>query len=266
MQYRPIQLIILAILHLLEPIGKIIMYAFLARISPWQVIVREVSLGTPLSIFEFFFLFPIIGACLYFVKRWTLIAFLALETWVLFANRVSFILLYENGHHFFLFMVILFAFLNIGVCIYLLLPAIRACYLDPKIRWWEACPRYTLNIDCMINKQKGKIINLSYTGVFINIENTKLDVEQNEEFDIQFSLGCSEFSLKAKAIHHMTIAGVEGTGAMLYKLTLKDKFNLKKEIYRLDISDTPRRPSRRNFKNDVVQLYSNYKKQIKALF
>jgi hypothetical protein len=58
---------------------------------------------------------------------------------------------------------------------YLLLPNVRAVFMNPRLRWWETPPRYTVDLSAQVSKTDGqgfpcKIIDISVGGAGVQTE------------------------------------------------------------------------------------------------
>ncbi|MCB9060487.1 MAG: PilZ domain-containing protein [Halobacteriovoraceae bacterium] len=246
MIYKPWPIILIGLLHILEPITKILFYSIFERISPLTVVVGEISTKNYIHIFEFFFMFPIAGIAILRVRKWSLWVFAFIEIWIFFANMPYMSILLTNGAYLLFAFFILFFVLNCLVVVYLLVPAVRIAYLDPSIRWWESHPRYTKEIPCSVNESfKTRILNISRSGVFVekSPEFVKGDIVEIEFESFEYKL-----KLKAKVIHNFSVNGINGFGLQFEvdSMTASDKKNVKALIRKLDESGAPRRPEKRN--------------------
>lgn len=244
MIYRPISLILIALIHIFEPFTKVIFYSVYYGVNPLRVIEVQLKSQNYLHVFEFFFLFPIAGLAIFRVKKWSLYIFLLVELWVCVANFNYYYKLFLMGNYALLSMWILFLMLNISVVAYLLLPAVRIAYLDPKVRWWEAKPRYQIDIPCKINEEvDAKILNISETGVFVQ-ENGKL--EDKSEIKIKFDFEDLGFDFTAEVVHKFAIDNISGYGIQFKDLNSSDKRKIKKLTKIFEKKKVPRRPPKRN--------------------
>jgi len=248
MEYKPWPLIILAFFHFIEPLSKVTFYSVFFSLSPLDIISIEITGGSLLHIFEYFFLFPIAGIAIFAVKKWSLSVFLCVELWVFISNLPYIQELYLNQQYLLSSFFIIFAVLNVTVVSYLLIPAVHVAYLDPKIRWWEAKPRYTINAKCSIDDNTATIRDISESGVFIFSQN---DLEIDGEINLQFkveqvaaTLTHDELKIQAKVIHHFTIDNHSGYGARFMMVSKEDRRIMQKLIRALDASDAKRRPPR----------------------
>jgi len=119
---------------------------------------------------------------------------------------------YSEYYYPMLVALIFVSILNIAVVGYFLSPAIKLAYMDPRIRWWEAKPRYDVGIDCTLNDEDKKytIKNISESGCFLAGENLKL--VPGSAYELKFDLFDIIFKIKAEVIHHFTYNDTTGYG------------------------------------------------------
>ena len=263
MEYKPWPLIILAFFHFIEPLTKISFYSAYFSVNPVDVVLIEYQASSTLQFFEYFFLFPIAGIAIFAVKKWSFPVFLIIEAWVLITNIPYFNELYLTSQFLLLGFFILFGILNITVVSYLLLPAVRIAYLDPRIRWWEAKPRYSVDIECKVNdKPIGRIKNLSESGVFIS---THEDLPIDSIIKLEYTLetvdsNAIKICTQAHIIHKFTINSSEGYGIQYTDLPHSTKHFIHSKIKYLEKAGYDRRPPRRH----ITDLFNWLAKLIKT--
>ncbi len=246
MEHKPWPLLILAFFHFVEPVLKILFYSVYFQINPVDITIIEIKTASNIHLFEYFLLFPIAGFALYSVKKWSFPVFIAVEIWVFSANLPYLIELYQTNQLWLFSFFLSFGALNIIVVSYLLLPAVRIAYLDPRIRWWEAQPRYAVELSVKINDNSlGMIKNISKSGVFIA---THDDLPPDAELELEFSLippSESHINLKAVVQHKFMINSTEGYGIRFTDITSSNKQLINSMIRHLENSGYDRRPPRR---------------------
>lgn len=256
MNYKPVPLLILAFLHFIEPITKLVFYGLFYNVSPIKIAEAEINSGGLLQSFQFFFLFPIAGFAIYQVKRWSFNVFLIIEAWVIFANLNYYKGLYKMGHYGMLAFWIAFAVINIGVVAYILLPAVRIAYLDPRVRWWEAKPRYQVKFPCRINgEHEGQVNNISESGLFI-LENEKLEL--GSPVKISFSQNDMNFELDSMVIHKFELGGQSGFGVKFIDLLRENKKRLKNLCKVYESNNVERRPPKRKIFSDMKKWFKSF--------
>lgn len=267
MNHKPWPLLILAFIHLIEPLSKIAFYSFFFTLSPYSVVSQVIENSTALQLFEFFLLFPIAGLAILAVKKWSLYVFALVQIWVLTINIPYLIELYQTNQLWLFASFASFTVLNISIVSYLLVPAVRIAYLDPRVRWWESKSRYNVNIDCVIaNKIVGTIKNISESGAFIK-SNNALVTSSNVPLDFQFSSPSINFHLKTNVLilHKFNVNNTEGYGARFIGLSKDNMHSIKALVKFLDKSNVERRPPHRNLKS-LFQWLSTLLRTGKGLF
>ena len=247
MYYRPWPLIVIAILHILEPVTKIIYYSIMQQLSPISIITNQIQSNDPVHIFGFFFLFPIAGLAIYAVKRWSLGVFLGAQCWALVANFSQLSFLVESSQYGKFGTIIFFAVLNAVVVTYFMIPAVRTAYMDPKLRWWEAFPRYYIEWSCSYaNNEEGVVKNISKGGMFIKPKN---GYEKEGIVPISFTYAGKKHELSGRVIHNFTFEGEKGFGVEFHKLDSNSRKMINQIINDLEENKTKRRPEKRALLN-----------------
>ena len=267
MEYKPWPLLILAFFHFIEPCTKIGFYSVYFSVNPVDVLIIEYNASSALQFFEYFFLFPIAGIALFAVKKWSFPVFISVEAWVVLTNLSYFKELFVTSQFLLLAFFIFFLVLNVVVVSYLLLPAVRIAYLDPRIRWWEAKPRYSVSSEVKIGDHvAGNIKNISESGVFIASHDVlMIDSEVELEFSIIAQEQVFDCALNAMIVHKFAIDGLEGYGARFAKMNVHDRRHIHSMIKCLDKSHVERRPPRRGIK-DLIHWLATLMKSGKGLF
>jgi hypothetical protein len=244
MEYRPWPLVLLAVFHLSEPLAKVSFYSLFYGYNFLDIISYEVRNNNFLHIFEFFFLFPLAGLALYKVKKWSFPVFIIIEIWVFVANWAYFGHLLATKQYVMLTCLIVFGVLNLLVVGYLLLPAVRIAYTDPRMRWWEAAPRYSIDIPCRVNDEfDATILNISRTGAFFALDS---DLTLDKKTPLHFEHSGESFSCKGKVVHRFALSGRNGYGYEFGKLDSSSRKTLRSLLKKFDEQGIPRRPKKRS--------------------
>lgn len=215
MKKRPLLIVILGLLHIFEPISKIIYFKIKTGFSFSIILYNILALDHFTGIFEFWFLFPIGGIALLLVKRWSFPIFVFVQIYSIYTHlsyqKYNWPYVSEKPH---ITSVLLLLF-NLLFIIYVFLPDIRKLFFNPRLRWWEPKPRYTIKIPCIVtlpsdnSKKPGEIINISETGAFVN---APLDYKFDDIIHINFTFYNLDYYLKARVANVHTINGVDGLG------------------------------------------------------
>jgi len=242
MEHKPWPLIILAFIHIIEPITKINFYSLYYQLTPLEVVLRVYQSNTAIQIFEFFLLFPIAGLALFAVKKWSYLVFFIAEIWVLTINFSYLNDLYQTNQMMMLGFFVSFTILNLVFVSYLLLPAVRNAYLHPRTRWWESKPRYSVNFDCKVDgKSIGTIRNISSGGVFIETD-SKLLIKSKLMIEFNLSIESETVKIRTRSfvLNKFEINNTQGYGAKFIETTRRNKKLLKKTINHLEKSHSDR--------------------------
>lgn len=252
MQYRPLPLIILGLLHVLEPLGKYFYYkTFLADLS--SGFMQNIFNLSFFEAFSWFALFPIAGLAILAVKNWSLPVFLAIEAYVVVSNMPLFTVMFKRGFYLELFIFISFTILNVLVVTFLLVPAIRIYYTDPKLRWWEAFPRYSIDLKAILEGLGETIIHdISKSGIFVDAQE---GIKEGDLIPIKFSYHDQEYNLEGKVVAFFKKGEIDGMGIQFYELDRKSKRKLRQLITIWEKEDVPRRPAKRHYISEAKQWF-----------
>jgi hypothetical protein len=178
MKRKPWSLIILALLHVLSPVGSLILNALRAgRTLPqqWSYWIDVVPMPLPII----YILLPMLaGIFIFLCRRWAYWAYLACIGTILLSNIYSYSTNMTLGT--FLVLVVV-ALVDILVVAYFMVPSVQQVYFDPRMRWWEAAPRYNFDTEGIVNGGRAYLKNLSQGGLFMTsgphlAEGDKVDV------------------------------------------------------------------------------------------
>lgn len=206
MKRRPWPLVLLALIHLMAPIGNIIVNSFLMNVTP---LVYLKALLQPENLFHatIFLLIPTSCAvCIYAFKKWSYQAYIALMA-------VPFIYSFWSWQRRpttdSLIILCLFYAVNVMIVGYFLLPNIRSIYFNPRLRWWETKPRYAADFQSLIKQTdiqaQGLIKNISIGGFFVESVD-KLSIDQ--EVLVTFTSSEKKYEVHAIPVFHRSTAPV----------------------------------------------------------
>lgn len=249
MPYKPWPIIILAILHLIEPLVKLPVYSLYLGIPLDRLFLFVWSKMTVTKLFLDYLLFPIMGIAILRVRPWSLGVVVIGEIIAAVKYYPIFRAFIDNQMYGnFVFFLALFM-LNILVLVYFFVPAVWKTYLDAKVRWWEHKYRYRLNVPVKLLKDgqelTGEIQDISESGLFVKIsEELPLDTL----YQLLINSHGLELDLHGRVIHERRDdGGYSGFGIKFEKKCFKRWLNMKKLIYRLEREKAPRRPERVGF-------------------
>ncbi len=260
MANKPWAIIILSVLHILEPIFKVLIFSVLFSLAPWDLVRFVWHSSSAFPLFEMFCLFPIAGVAIFLIKRWSLGIFLLIELWVLIANIGPLKSFFLNEQYLIFGSIILFSILNIIVVVYFMVPAVNSLYFDPRMRWWESSLRYTVSVPCniLLNETETEgyltdIINISDTGLFI----TQIDgIKIIGPIIIQFNMFGDLFRITGEVVHNANIGGIQGMGVRYIDMSKIQTMQMKYLTNDLENKDYPRRPNQNTLTRRVFKLFT----------
>jgi len=236
MKKRPLLFVLLGILHLLEPIGKLLYFKWDTGLD-WNIIIDNLAQMEGFkNIFDFWMLFPLGGIALLMVKAWTYPLFVGVQVYSVINH-----LLYEKytwpylSERPFLGAILLLSF-NLLIIIYFSLPMVRRPFFDRRMRWWESRPRYGGEIPCLVELTglhksfTSKIFNISEGGAFVE---KVPGLSLGETVKIKFSLHNFSFDLTGKIVNSHQINAIDGFGLQFFFTNTSERADIKKFIKEL---------------------------------
>ena len=210
MKRRPWPIIILAIFHALSPVGNFFFNAKFVNLSYSQYLSAYFDSTNAVASLFFFVLPPLAGLAIYLCKKWSLLAYFGIMTVILIHSIYNWSSRPELET---IIPLIILFIVNLSIVAYFLIPAVRLVYFDPRLRWWETKPRYSVNYDATIkyNDQiiNAKVMNLSESGLFALIKD--FVPTDSTKIEISFVDDGTTYSMIGTVIHH-TRQGEMGIG------------------------------------------------------
>ena len=251
MEYRPWFIIILAALIALSPVQNILVFSMVYGEGLIEFLGNLFRYKTGFELTCFFILPLIAGYAIYVVKTWSFPVFLI--SYSFFTYQTYMTGSYPAVVHDLNTMVVSLL-VNLLVVAYFLLPAVRAAYFDPSVRWWEAKYRYKIQMDAEITSNDktimGQISDISDGGVYITTESP---VDISSELDIRFKYHTMGFQMRGKVAHAKKGAGNgsgNGYGIEFNEIEKENRKRLRNLIKALELLEFPRRPKRREWSKD----------------
>lgn len=165
MKRKPWSLIILALLHILAPIGNF----FINAIYSGRGIEGQWNFWFHALPKEFLLLYvalPMLaGVFIFICKQWSYWAYLVCLAALLVSNAFSY---WTQQNLAALAMLITLLVIDLIVVAYFVVPSVQRLYFDPRLRWWEAAPRYNFGQKGMLNGHNVHIKNMSFGGLFMS--------------------------------------------------------------------------------------------------
>lgn len=198
MKRRPWPLVVLALIHLLTPVGNILINSVLMKVSPFYYAKALLAPGNLVHALVFFGV-PILASGLIFAcRRWTYWAYIVLMS-VPFVY--SFLSWSESPSLATGLILALFYLVNIAIVGYFSLPGVRVVYFNPALRWWETKPRYSTDFKAQMivgdAQCDGHVKNISLGGLFIE---TLGEAPLNEFAKIRFHFAEQDYVVNCKPV------------------------------------------------------------------
>lgn len=263
MRSRPWPIVILALLHILGPLGNVFLSSWVDHMTPREYIVTFFRTQNLWMMIDFFVLLPLAGVAIWICKKWSYPIFLIIALETMASNFWSW------KHHsavYPLWVLVLVFVLDILFVGYFLVPAVRVVYMDPKLRWWESKPRFVARIrttltlaDKADKKATAMITDISEGGVFIKCATP---LELNQPIHLQFSIFGKRYALTGKAVYTRIINpkinqqgyGIQFSQENEHREQLQ---SLRKLARGMDLAGLPRRNAfdwKEDFKNWAISF------------
>jgi len=198
MKRKPWPIIILALLHILAPIGNLFLNAYKSSrglLPTWNFW----NYGLPKTLLiSYVILPPIAGVFIFICKRWSYWGYLVCLGLIFLGNVYAFWTNMTLWSFVFLVGILLVDFLAVA---YFVVPSVRSVYFDPRLRWWETAPRYSLSLDGRINEQNGIIKNISIGGLFIEAWS---GFEQNQKVELEWTFENQQLKVPGRIVFRNT--------------------------------------------------------------
>ncbi len=178
MKRKPWAIVILAALHFLAPFGNLVLNAYRGGrdlSSQWYFWTH----GVPKPLFLTYILIPpIAGILIYICKRWSYWGYLLCLALIFISNVYAYWTNMTPATLLFLVGVIV---ADLLVVAYFVVPSVKKVYFDPRLRWWEAAPRYVFDEPVLVNKGlEGFIQNISHGGLFMTFPEPLMEMQTLE--------------------------------------------------------------------------------------
>ena len=200
MAKRPWIIVILAIAHVLSPVGNLIFNALWVDQSPSDYVYNSFQTQNLIHLWPSIVLPLIAGIAIYLCKKSSFFIFLLCMVGLFVYSLQGY---NEHVHEHVLIQLIFSYSLNIAIVSYFLLPAVRQIYMDKSLRWWETEDRFQWDHACRFEDHKlsgnGVISNISKSGLFINSEVVPMD---NTTVKIEFLFNEMQHRLNGTAVLH----------------------------------------------------------------
>ncbi|HEX7673127.1 MAG TPA: PilZ domain-containing protein [Bdellovibrio sp.] len=213
MKRKPWAIILLAALHILAPLGNLFINAHRAHHTllqhwNWWLYVM------PRPLFLSYVVLPILAGIFIFIcKRWSYWLYLVCLALIFVSNIYGFS---TNANLTNLILLLVLLIVDLLAVAYFVVPAVRNVYLDPRLRWWEAAPRYIFSNAVEINgteTETGTIKNISEGGLFV-LSNINLFEGSNVKLSWLFE--GTVYAAEGKVVYKSNRAQAEGYGIQFH--------------------------------------------------
>ena len=144
---------------------------------------------------------PIIaGLAIYLCRKWSFFLYLLCMTALFLISFVEFL---DHSSAAVFIELILVLVINTSIVGYFLIPAVRAVYINPRLRWWESDARYQFEWPVTFTQDmtsfRGQIRNISNSGLFILSETPPIDASM---ISIEFVHDNNNYRFVGSSIQH----------------------------------------------------------------
>ena len=230
MKQKPWSLIILAILHILAPVGNL----FINALQSGRLLSQQWAYWTtlvPLPLLLVYTVVPIMaGVFIYLCRRWSYWAYLACLA-VIFASNMFSFWTHMTWITFAFLVIILLA--DILAVAYFVVPSVQKVYMDPRLRWWEAAPRYHLDQHGTANSDACFFKNIGQGGLLI-VGGSKL--REGDLVDSAFSFNEKDYRFPGVVVYAGTLQGKLSYGVKFHH-TVDTEKSIKRLVAELDDQD-----------------------------
>jgi len=259
MSRKPVIITIIALCYLLSPLFIIFQSAVINNIPIFGYgnIFERFAISDIITLL----FYPVCAVCILIVKKPGWYIFILSSLYLIYYNIYAFIL---SGRYSIFLIIFYNIILFIVTCIFFR-KHIIAPYFNPKLRWWEADERYTIDIKLNINinnnninnKINANILDLSETGCFIASE---AELKPGLESEAVLSFNKNTLKLNIRVIRKSSKKeNYNGYGLMFINLSGIENNAIKKIIYELEELGL-KKQHRENFnieseKEDITSRY-----------
>jgi hypothetical protein len=244
MRRRPWPIVILALLQILSPVLSVTLSAWKLQVPIRHFVWMLAKYGTPGQLFELVGTSLIAAAAIFAVKRWSYPVFLTIVAWGAYSNISVW---HQYPQVYSLTTLILVNVVNLGLVSYFLVPVVSAAYFNPRLRWWESKPRFSIELVCSMKINppdapgsrfcEARITDISEGGVYLYLRE-KLSL--GEIVALNFSLHHVKLSPVGKIVHQGRGEG-QGYGVQFVEMAVEEHRALKRAIRGLELLGYERR-------------------------
>jgi len=229
---KPVSIVVVGLYYIISPFVNLATILWVTRL-PFTGPVNLWSVLNP-SDWAILVLFPIVGVGVFSVRRWGWFAFVGFSLFLIGYNTYSYLV----NHTYSLGMVICYNLTLAAVTFYFFRKHLRAPYFNPRLRWWNADPRYQVSLRAQFSMNDSacdaEVLDISKSGVFLSI---CADIEVGQTHRISIDAYGRTVSCSGKVMRK-TSAGSSnpGFGIMFEGLTQEERRELSLLIAHLIIN------------------------------
>ena len=206
MKRKPWSLVVLALLHIVAPFGNLLLNASLKNrtlAEQWHYWFEVL----PKSLLLIYIALPILaGVCIYICRRWSYWAYLSCIGIIFLSNIYSY---WTSMSISSLVVLVLIVIIDVLVVAYFVVPSVQSIYFDPRMRWWEAAPRYNFNNEGTLNEQSAYITMLSQGGLLLT---SPASLNENDQVHVAFSYEGQAVKVPGVVLYKINRQGQKGYG------------------------------------------------------
>ena len=255
MSRKPWPIVILATIQFLIPLADMLMGSKILEISIWNYLQHLYQIKEFPDLVEFFGVAPLAGYAILRVQKWSFPAFLGCMLWGVLAHMENW---QEYTPNFNYHILLSYYFLNTVVVSFFLLKQVGQVYHNPRLRWWESKPRYTLNEAAQIkihSHSRGcTLVNISEGGAFVK---TVGELKTGSHVAIHFSCLGKPYLLQGEV--RFQLANIKNCYGVQFVLPWNKRIQMRKFIRALEAMGVERRPPR-------TSSWKSFTAWVKSLF
>lgn len=208
MKRKPWSLVILALLHVVTPFASLVLNAIWSgRTLGEQWNYWSQVIPSPLTLIYIYIGLPMLaGLFIFLCRRWSYWAYLTCITLIFISNIFS----YATDTAVPTFIVLgAIALLDMLIVAYFMVPSVQKIYFDPRMRWWEAAPRYNFNHEGAVNNEKAFFKNLSLGGLFMT---SGPSLEEGDKVNVTWNFRGQEQAIAGLVVYKSKTPEAPGYG------------------------------------------------------
>tara|TARA_R110002072_G_scaffold64203_9_gene159962 strand:+ start:2340 stop:3101 length:762 start_codon:yes stop_codon:yes gene_type:complete len=233
MKKRPLIFIILATVHILEPLIKILYFKMIVPFDFSTIVSNIWAISSPIEIFEFWFLFPIGGIALLGVKKWSYPVFVGVQIYNIYAHITYEKFTWPYVSEVPLMSSLILLVVNTAIIFYFTLPEVRKPFFNKNMRWWETRTRYNkiIPISVKLNNPNQffdcQILNISTTGVFIDLRES---ISNGSVIELNLVYKDQDITIKGIKVSEHAVNNIRGIGVQFEYQNIYEKYIMRKIV------------------------------------